>query len=72
MTETTFAQQVAELEHDWANNPRWQGITRPYTAEDVVRLRGSMRESHTVAKTMSERLWELMTTRDYINTLEAI
>ncbi len=72
MKQSTFAEQVAELEHDWANNPRWQGITRPYTAEEVVRLRGSLRESHTLAKTMAERLWELMTSREYVNALGAM
>ncbi len=72
MKQSTFAEQVAELEHDWANNPRWQGITRPYTAEEVVRLRGSLRESHTLAKTMAERLWELMNSRDYVNALGAM
>jgi isocitrate lyase len=72
MKQATFAEQVAELEHDWANNPRWQGITRPYTAEEVVRLRGSLRESHTLAKTMAERLWELLNSRDYINALGAM
>ncbi|HEY5650143.1 MAG TPA: isocitrate lyase [Acidimicrobiia bacterium] len=72
MNTTTFAQQVAELEHDWATNPRWHGITRPYTAEEVVRLRGSLRESYAVATAMSERLWELMTTTDYVNALGAM
>jgi isocitrate lyase len=72
MKQSTFAEQVAELEHDWANNPRWQGITRPYTAEEVVRLRGSLRESHTLANAMADRLWELMTSRDYVNALGAM
>ena len=72
MKQSTFAEQVAELEHDWANNPRWQGITRPYTAEEVVRLRGSLRESHTLASTMADQLWQLMTSRDYVNALGAM
>ncbi len=44
------AQQVAELEKDWATNPRWKGVKRGYSAEDVVRLRGSMPIEHTLAK----------------------
>ena len=40
-------QQIAEIEKDWTNNPRWKGVKRGYTAEDVVRLRGSMHIEHT-------------------------
>lgn len=68
----TFAEQVAELEHDWATNPRWTDVERTYTAEDVVRLRGSMLESYTVSHAMSDRLWELMNTTDYVNALGAM
>lgn len=72
MNDTTFAAQVAQLEHDWATNPRWDGVERSYGAEDVVRLRGSLRESHTLAKAMSERLWDLMESSDYVNALGAM
>ena len=41
MTPLTREQQIAALERDWAENPRWKGVTRSYTADDVVRLRGS-------------------------------
>ncbi len=68
----TFAQQVSELESDWATNPRWNGVTRTYTAEDVVKLRGSIRERHELAELMAERLWDEMTATDYVNALGAL
>src|SRR5699024_6290364 len=42
---------------DWEANPRWNGITRDHTAEDVVRLRGSVQEEHTLARRGAEKLW---------------
>ena len=72
MNDTTFAAQVAQLERDWATNPRWHGVQRSYSAEDVVRLRGSMLESHTLAQAMSDRLWGLMESSDYVNALGAM
>ena len=41
-------QQIAEIEKDWANNPRWKGVKRAYSAADVVRLRGSLQVEHTL------------------------
>ena len=60
MTEqTTHTPASAEqLQHDWDNNPRWAGIERTYTAEDVVKLRGRVQEEHTLAKRGSEKLWK--------------
>ncbi|WP_448073155.1 isocitrate lyase [Georgenia yuyongxinii] len=52
--------------------PRWAGIRRDYTAEDVVRLRGTVREEHTLARRGAERLWELLHTKDYVHALGAI
>ena len=43
--EQKIAEQAAALQHDWDTNPRWEGITRDYTAEDVIRLRGSIQRS---------------------------
>jgi isocitrate lyase len=60
------------LEYEWANNPRWKGIERPYTAEDVLRLRGSIHIEHTLARMGAERLWELLTTEPYVNALGAM
>ena len=50
-------QQIAALEKDWANNPRWKGVKRGYSAADVVRLRGSLQPEHTLAKRGAEKLW---------------
>src|ERR671917_1542292 len=63
--------QVAEIERGWEDG-RWAGIRRPYAAEDVVRLRGSVRIEHTLARMGAERLWELMQTRDYVASLGAL
>ena len=69
---TNFAQQVDQLEREWAESPRWHGVERTYTAADVVSLRGSLNESHTLSGAMSERLWELMASSDYVNALGAL
>ena len=69
---TTKTNEASRLADDWRNNPRWEGITRDYTAEEVVRLRGSIREQHTLAHRMSQQLWELLTTEDYVSALGAI
>ncbi|MDP9302730.1 MAG: isocitrate lyase [Actinomycetota bacterium] len=53
----------------WRNDERWRGITRPYEAEDVVRLRGSIRECHVIAETSAEALWRLVTTEDHVAAL---
>src|ERR687895_2715442 len=63
--------QVAEIERGWEDG-RWAGIRRPYAAEDVVRLRGSVGIEHTLARMGAERLWELMRTRDYVASLGAL
>lgn len=63
---------AAELRHQWQHNPRWRGIQRPYSAEDVLRLRGSLRIEYTLARLGAERLWHLLTTEPYINALGAV
>ncbi len=65
-------QEAAELQRRWEENPRWEGITRNYSADDVVALRGSLRERHTVAEQMSERLWDLLQSHEYIHALGAM
>ncbi|HXC33137.1 MAG TPA: isocitrate lyase [Verrucomicrobiae bacterium] len=62
----------ANLELEWRRNPRWEGITRPYSAEDVLRLRGSIHIEHTLARLGAERLWDLLQTEDYVATLGAL
>jgi isocitrate lyase len=61
-----------QLEHDWKTNPRWKGVTRPYSAADVVRLRGTVPVEHTLAKMGAEKLWRYLHTEDYVNALGAL
>jgi isocitrate lyase len=51
---------------DWRANPRWEGITRPYSGDDVERLRGSVRVEHTIARLGAERLWKLLREENYV------
>src|ERR1700758_4509147 len=62
----------AAMEQDWKTNPRWMGIERPYTAEDVLRLRGSIHLEHTLARMGAERLWELLHNEPYVPALGAM
>src|SRR5271154_2342682 len=72
--EKTVKYALAEdcLNYEWKNNPRWSGIERPYTAQDVLRLRGSVHIEHTLARLGAERLWELLQTESYVNALGAV
>jgi isocitrate lyase len=65
-------QFAAELRNDWTTNPRWKGITRPYTAEDVDRLRGTIRVEYSLARLGAERLWDLLSKENYIQALGAL
>ena len=56
----------------WKTAARWRGIERTYPAEDVIRLRGSISVEHTLARLGAERLWSLMTTRDFVPALGAL
>ncbi|MEV7570209.1 isocitrate lyase [Streptomyces tanashiensis] len=69
MTESRTAEQLA---HRWATDPRWKGIERTYSAEDVVRLSGSVREEHTLARRGAERLWRQLHDLDYVHALGAL
>ena len=64
-------QTAAELQELWDTDPRWDGIRRTYTAEDVVRLRGSVREESTLARRGAESLWNLLHTEQYVRALGA-
>jgi len=66
------AEQIAALEKDWKENPRWKGVTRPYKAEDVVRLRGSVQPEYTFARIGAEKLWKLVNTEDFVPCLGAL
>ncbi|WP_067140305.1 isocitrate lyase [Microtetraspora malaysiensis] len=67
-----FTEAARRLQDDWDTNPRWKDVERTYTAEDVVRLRGSVQEEHTLARLGAERLWHLLRTEDYVNSLGAL
>ncbi len=60
-----------EIRAAWENDPRWDGIERTYSAEDVVRLRGSVREESTLARRGAENLWNLLHTEEYVRALGA-
>ena len=72
----TREQQVAALEKEWAEDPRWANVTRPYSAEDVVRLRGSLQPEYTLAKRGAEKLWDLTygenAKKGYVNCMGAL
>ncbi|MGV9326774.1 isocitrate lyase [Streptosporangium sandarakinum] len=61
-----------ELRREWENDPRWKDTERAYTAEDVIRLRGSVQEEHTLARLGAERLWSLLHSEDYVHALGAL
>jgi len=71
----TREQQIQAIEKDWAQNPRWKGIKRGYSAEDVVNLRGSLQPQHTLAQRGADKLWELIhggAKKGYVNCLGAL
>ncbi|HET7865620.1 MAG TPA: isocitrate lyase [Burkholderiaceae bacterium] len=72
MSQPTREQQAAALEKQWAEDPRWKGIKRGYTGADVVRLRGSLAIEHTLAKRGAEKLWTLLNTEPFVNSLGAL
>ncbi|WP_374363327.1 isocitrate lyase [Pseudoduganella danionis] len=68
----TREQQIAELQQDWECNPRWAGVRRTYSAADVVRLRGSLPISHTLAQRGADKLWQLLNQEAHVNALGAL
>lgn len=63
---------VNNLANEWANDPRWRGVQRDYSAEDVARLRGTINVDHSIARQGAEKLWHLLNTEDYINALGSL
>jgi isocitrate lyase len=63
------AAKLDQLEAEWESNPRWEGVTRPYKATDVEKLRGSIRIEHTLARLGAERLWNLLHAEPYVLAL---
>src|SRR6266700_1362256 len=66
------SQHVAELTRQWENDSRWNGIKRSYSAEDVLRLRGSVQVEYTLARLGAERLWALLHSEPYVAALGAL
>ena len=64
--------EAQKLQKEWSESARWRGIKRSYSAEDVVRLRGSLHVEHTLAKRGAEKLWRLVNDEPFVNTLGAL
>ncbi|AMM94172.1 isocitrate lyase [Peribacillus simplex] len=65
-------ERAQQLQQNWENDSRWTGIKRPYTADEVIKLRGSIDIEQTLARRGSEKLWNLLNTEDFINALGAL
>ncbi|TKC14793.1 isocitrate lyase [Robertmurraya kyonggiensis] len=65
-------ERVQQLLESWENDARWKGIERPYSAEEVIKLRGSLDVEHTLARRGAEKLWKLVNTEDFVNALGAL
>src|SRR3954451_23255263 len=72
MEDVMASSTAAELQIEWDSDPRWQGVERPYSPEDVIRLRGVIQEERTLARHGAERLWGLLHDQDYIHALGAL
>lgn len=68
----SYQERLNALTNDWKNNPRWEGITRPYTAEDVLKLRGSIEIEYSLARMGSERLWNKLKSQPFVAGLGAL
>ncbi|UOQ45996.1 isocitrate lyase [Halobacillus salinarum] len=64
--------RIEKLRNEWSENSRWQDVTRPYEAEDVIRLRGSLDIEYTLAERGANKLWKLLNEEDYIHALGAL
>jgi len=69
---TTSLPSAEQLKHDWATNPRWAGIVRGYSAEEVVRLRGTVAIEHSLARIGAEKLWKYLGEKPFVNALGAL
>jgi len=71
-TDAQIIHDAEALQRTWDTDPRWNGITRSYTAEDVIRLRGSFVVEQTIARRGAERLWDLIGSEEYVAALGAL
>lgn len=69
---TLRTEKIEQLEREWQLNPRWRGITRPYTAEDVLKLRGSLDIEYSLARQGAEKLWKKLNTQRFVGALGAL
>ncbi len=65
-------EQIKEIAQSWKTDKRWKGIERPYSAEEVYKLRGSVQVEHTLARLGAERLWKLLHTGPFVRALGAL
>ncbi len=72
LKESAMTISAEQLRQEWATAPRWRGVERTYSADDVVRLRGAIQEEHTLARRGAERLWSLLHDEDYVHALGAL
>ena len=68
----TKQEKVNKIMNDWHRNPRWSGIERPYSAWDVVKLKGTVDIAYTLAENGAKRLWELLNKELYVAGLGAL
>ena len=68
----TKLRSAKDIHKDWDTNPRWKNVKRDYSAEDVVKLSGSVNIEHSLAKQGSEKLWDYINSHDFINALGAL
>src|ERR1700674_2552144 len=72
MAMMTMTSDPSKMTLEWQADPRWRDVVRPYLAEDVVRLQGSIRIEHTLARLGAERLWNLLHSEPYVPALGAM
>lgn len=63
---------AAQIQQDWDTNPRWAGITRTYSPQEVIKLRGSLEIKHSIAENGAKKLWDYLQNEDYVNALGAL
>lgn len=68
----TYQERIEQIEKDWSLNPRWEGIERPYTAEEVVKLQGNIPIEYSIAKMGAEKLWKKLKTKNFVGALGAL
>jgi len=68
----TTATEIIKMQKQWLEDPRWQGVERPYDAAEVIRLRGSIAIEHTLARLGADKLWRYLHEMPYVNALGAL